>query len=106
MRNSLHISIGQYSDKGRKPTNQDFHGILVPDEPLLALKGIAVVLCDGISSSNVSHIASEMAVKSMLTDYYGTSQSWSVKFRPSRARSDQFLVAFDDPQQPRALRRR
>ena len=79
MRNSPHISVGQYSDKGRKPTNQDFHGILVPDEPLLALKGIAVVLCDGISSSNVSHIASEMAVKSMLTDYYGTSQSWSVK---------------------------
>lgn len=79
MRDTLQISVGQYSDKGRKPTNQDFHGILVPDEPLLALKGIAVVLCDGISSSNVSQIASEMTVASFLTDYYGTSQSWSVK---------------------------
>src|SRR3954470_14911166 len=79
MPRELHISIGQHSDKGRKQTNQDFHGVLVPDEPLLSLKGIAVVLADGISSSNVSHVASESAVKSFLTDYYCTSESWSVK---------------------------
>src|SRR4051812_5885218 len=79
MSRELKISIGQHSDKGRKPTNQDFHGVLIPKEPLLSLKGIAVVLADGISSSNVSHIASESAVKSFLTDYYCTSESWSVK---------------------------
>jgi len=84
MRSTLKISVGQYSDKGRKPANQDFHGILVPDEPLLSLKGIAIVLCDGISSSNVSHIASSTAVKSFLTDYYATSQSWSVKISACR----------------------
>src|ERR1700721_4524221 len=66
-------------DKGRKAANQDFPGILIPEKPLLGLKGIAVVLADGISSSNVSHIASESAVKSFLTDYYCTSESWSVK---------------------------
>jgi len=75
----LRISLGQYSDKGRKPANQDFHGALIPTEPLLNLKGIAVVIADGISSSEVSHIASESAVKSFLTDYYCTSESWSVK---------------------------
>src|ERR1700727_3970770 len=75
----LRISLGQCSDKGSKPSNQDFHRALIPDEPLLGLKGIAVVLADGISSSNVSHIASESAVKSFLTDYYGTSETWSVK---------------------------
>jgi len=79
MSHELKISVGQHSDKGRKPTNQDFHGVLIPEEPLLGLKGIAVVLADGISSSNVSHIASESAVKSFLTDYYCTSESWSVK---------------------------
>jgi serine/threonine protein phosphatase PrpC len=79
MPRELKISVGQHSDKGRKPVNQDFHGILIPEEPLLGLKGIAVVLADGISSSNVSHIASESAVKSFLTDYYCTSESWSVK---------------------------
>ncbi len=80
----LQISLGQYSDKGRKATNQDFHGALIPNEPLLSLKGIAIVMADGISSSNVSHIASESAVKSFLTDYYCTSESWSVKTSAQR----------------------
>ena len=80
----LKISIGQCSEKGRKPTNQDFHGALIPNEPLMSLKGIAIVIADGISSSEVSHIASESAVKSFLTDYYCTSESWSVKTSAQR----------------------
>jgi len=80
----LKISVGQYSDKGRKETNQDFHGVLIPNEPLLSLKGIAIVLADGISSSNVSRIASESAVKGFLTDYYCTSESWSVRTSAQR----------------------
>ena len=84
MRRELKISIGQYSDKGRKDTNQDFHGVLIPQEPLLGLKGIAIVLADGISSSSVSRIASESAVKGFLTDYYCTSDSWSVKTSAQR----------------------
>jgi serine/threonine protein phosphatase PrpC/ribosomal protein L39E/predicted Ser/Thr protein kinase len=84
MSRELQITVGQHSDKGRKPTNQDFHGVLIPDEPLLSLKGIAIVLADGISSSSVSHIASESATKSFLTDYYCTSESWSVKTSAQR----------------------
>ena len=80
----LKISVGQHSDKGRKKTNQDFHGVLIPAEPLLSLKGIAVVLADGISSSNVSRIAAESAVKGFLTDYYCTSESWSVRTSAQR----------------------
>ena len=75
----LAISLGQHSDKGRKETNQDFHGGMIPEEPLLSLKGIAIALADGISTSDVSAVASESAVKSFLTDYYCTSDSWSVK---------------------------
>ncbi len=75
----LTLSIGQYSDKGRKDINQDFHGAYVPLEPQLSAKGIAIALADGISSSEVSHIASESAVKSFLEDYYCTSDAWSVK---------------------------
>src|SRR5256885_4122230 len=84
MPRELKISVGQYSDKGRKETNQDFHGVLVPNEPLLSLKGIAIVLADGISSSNVSREASESAVKGFLTDYYCTSESWSVRSSAQR----------------------
>lgn len=79
MTKQLKISIGQYSDKGRKALNQDFYGSLIPEEPLLSSKGIAIALADGISSSQVSQIASETAVKGFLTDYYSTSDSWSVK---------------------------
>ena len=84
MPRKLQISVGQHSDKGRKEINQDFHGVLIPGEPLLSTKGIAVVLADGISSSNVSQEASESAVKSFLTDYYCTSESWSVKTSAQR----------------------
>jgi serine/threonine protein phosphatase PrpC len=80
----LKVSIGQYSDKGRKPTNQDFHGVRVPDEPLASLKGIAVALSDGISSSDVSQIASQAAVAGFLEDYYCTSDAWSVKTSAER----------------------
>jgi serine/threonine protein phosphatase PrpC len=75
----LKISAGQYSDKGRKETNQDFHGIYVPNEPQLSAKGIAIALADGISSSAVSDVASQYAVTGFLEDYYCTSEAWSVK---------------------------
>jgi len=80
----LKISAGQYSDKGRKETNQDFHGICVPNEPQLSAKGIAVALADGISSSAVSDVASQYAVAGFLEDYYCTSEAWSVKTSAER----------------------
>ncbi len=75
----LKISAGQYSDKGRKETNQDFHGIYAPKEPQLSAKGIAIALADGIGSSAVSDVASQYAVTGFLEDYYCTSEAWSVK---------------------------
>ena len=79
MSSQLKISIGQCSDKGRKATNQDFHGATIPKEPQLTSKGIAVALADGISSSEVSQIASKAAVTGFLEDYFCTSETWSVK---------------------------
>lgn len=79
MTRQLRISVGQYSDKGRKPSNQDFHGICVPREPQLASKGIAIALADGISSSEVSQEAAQAAVTAFLEDYYCTSDAWSVR---------------------------
>ena len=84
MAHELKISIGQHSDRGRKESNQDFHGAMMPGQPMLGLKGITLVLADGISSSAVSRDASESAVKSFLTDYYCTSDAWSVKTSATR----------------------
>jgi serine/threonine protein phosphatase PrpC len=75
----LKIALGQHSHRGRKEINQDFHGACIPDEPQLTAKGIAVALADGVSSSNVSQIASEATVKGFLDDYYCTSAAWSVR---------------------------
>jgi serine/threonine protein phosphatase PrpC len=75
----LKISIGQHSEKGRKESNQDFHGAYIPKEPQLSSKGIAIALADGVSSSEVSHIASETAITGFLEDYFCTSEAWSVK---------------------------
>lgn len=86
-KSQLQVSVGQYSDKGRKPRNQDFHGLCVPFEPQLSSKGIAVALADGISSSDVSHIASETAVAAFLSDYFSTSDAWSVKTSVTRVLS-------------------
>ena len=79
MTQQLRISAGQYSDKGRKEINQDFHGICIPKEPQLSGKGIAIALADGISSSAVSQEAAQAAVLALLEDYYCTSDAWSVK---------------------------
>lgn len=79
MKSQLTVTVGQYSDAGKKTTNQDFHGAYVPEEPLLSRKGIAIAIADGISSSDVSQVASETAVTGFLADYYCTSDAWSVK---------------------------
>jgi len=76
---SLAISIGQHSDRGRKEINQDFHGALIPDGAALAMKGVAIAIADGVSSSPVGGVAAEAAIRSFLTDYYCTSDAWTVK---------------------------
>lgn len=75
----LKVSVGQCSDKGRKAVNQDFHAVQIPKNAMLTMKGVAMAMADGISSSEVSQIASQVAVKNFLDDYYCTSEAWSVK---------------------------
>lgn len=79
MPKQLSISFGQYTNKGVKAINQDFHGVATPASSLLANKGIAIALADGISSSQVSQEASSASVHALMDDYYSTSQAWSVK---------------------------
>lgn len=79
MSKQLSITVGQATSAGRKPANQDFHGLYRPQDAALHSKGIALAIADGISSSDVSHIASETAVSGFLEDYYCTSDAWSVR---------------------------
>ncbi len=79
MSESISLSIGQHSIAGRKDANEDSYGVLIPDAPLLATKGVAMVIADGMSGSDAGKDASESCVKSFLTDYYSTSETWTVK---------------------------
>ena len=77
---TLRVTLGQHSRAGpKKGVNQDFHGAMLPAEPLRSTKGIALALADGIGSSAVSQEASAAAVRSFLDDYYATSDAWSVR---------------------------
>jgi serine/threonine protein phosphatase PrpC len=76
---TLKISIGYASDKGIKPDNEDFFGSIVPEDPQLTHKGIAVAVADGMSGCDAGKQASHCCVVSFLSDYYSTPESWSVK---------------------------
>lgn len=73
------IDLGQSSDKGIKEENQDSYGLLLPESPVLEQKGIAIVIADGVSGCDSGKLASESCVKSLLSDYYCTPDSWTVK---------------------------
>ena len=47
--------------------------------PQRAAKGVALAMADGISSSEVSHEASQYAAGGFLSDHYCTPDAWSVK---------------------------
>jgi len=79
MTSQLSISIGQFSDKGIKSENQDFYGVIIPQEPLMSNKGIVSAIADGVSSSAEGKLASESCVKGFLSDYLSTPESWTVK---------------------------
>ncbi len=80
----LRVSVGQCTEAGRKPLNQDSVGARIAQGALLERKGVACAVADGISSSPVSHLASETAVTGFLADYYSTPDTWSVQTSAER----------------------
>lgn len=84
MKSNLMISYGQYSDKGLKAQNQDSHALFIPKLAQRKLKGIAVAIADGISTSSVSQIASQTAVTRFIDDYYCTSDTWTTQTSGTR----------------------
>jgi serine/threonine protein phosphatase PrpC len=77
--NTMAISVGQATEAGVKPVNEDCVGVRIPDDGLLATKGIAAVIADGVSAASAAKEAAEMCVQGFLTDYYSTPESWQVK---------------------------
>ena len=79
MHPKLKVSVGQFSDRGGKPENEDFYGFSEPNASQLTFKGIAVAISDGMSGSEGGKQASRACVIGLLSDYYSTPESWSVE---------------------------
>ncbi|MEP4808485.1 MAG: protein phosphatase 2C domain-containing protein, partial [Luteolibacter sp.] len=79
LKGNIGLSSGQFTDPGPKPVNEDFLGIQIPTDSLLATKGIAACIADGVSAASAAKEASESAVRGFLSDYYETPESWQVK---------------------------
>lgn len=75
----LKITVNSHSIAGVKPENQDNCAYYAPDNQALEYKGIASVMADGVSASARAKEASSCCVKSFLSDYYSTPDSWSTE---------------------------
>ena len=75
---SLAISAGHATLAGRRERNEDFVGMVTPNEPELSSKGLIAAIADGVSGNQGGSEASEYAVRGLLADYYATPDTWPV----------------------------
>jgi serine/threonine protein phosphatase PrpC len=59
--------------------NEDCYGMVTAsEEPSAVLRGVAIAIADGVSASGQGRRASEIAITTVLRDYYATPDSWHV----------------------------
>ncbi|MDP2248763.1 MAG: bifunctional protein-serine/threonine kinase/phosphatase [Nitrosomonadales bacterium] len=73
---TLKIIIGQSSLTGPRDRNEDYIGVVTPASEQLATKGAIVAIADGVGGNAGGREASEMTVRSVLSDYYATPDTW------------------------------
>jgi len=71
------FSVAQNTDTGHKPQNEDSVGFYIPDEPLLAIKGMIAMIADGVSSAEAGKEASHQCVNQFIGEFYNTPELWS-----------------------------
>jgi protein phosphatase len=74
----LTLSIGECTATGPRERNEDFSGVVTPENEQLAAKGVLLAVADGVSGHLGGREASEMSVRSLLSDYYATPDTWEV----------------------------
>lgn len=75
----LQLRLGHAGAAVTGKHNEDFYGIVTPDEEPEALsRGVAVAIADGVSGNGSGRLASETVVRSVLRDFYATPAHWSV----------------------------
>src|SRR4051794_26294265 len=74
----LAISAGHATLTGLRQRNEDFVGMVTPNEPELSTKGLIAAIADGVSGNEGGREASEYSVRGLLADYYATPDTWPV----------------------------
>lgn len=78
-KHSFSATIGVCTEAGIKPVNEDAVGFHIPEDHLINTKGMVAVVADGVSTAEAGKEAAERCVNTVLTDYYTTPETWSVK---------------------------
>ncbi|MFZ6771372.1 protein kinase domain-containing protein [Undibacterium sp. SXout7W] len=74
----LIASTGHQSVAGIRSRNEDFIGMVTPDEPERSSKGLIMAIADGVSGNEGGREAAEYSVRGLLTDYYATPDTWEI----------------------------
>lgn len=74
----LTTAVGHASLAGKRERNEDFVGMVTPNEPELSTKGLIAAIADGVSGNEGGREASEYTVRGLLADYYATPETWPV----------------------------
>jgi len=74
----LIVSTGHQSVAGIRSRNEDFIGMVTPDEPERSSKGLIMAIADGVSGNEGGREAAEYSVRGLLTDYYATPDTWEI----------------------------
>jgi serine/threonine protein phosphatase PrpC len=74
----LVIHAGHATSAGLCERNEDFVGMVTPNDPELSRKGLIAAIADGVSGSAGGREAAEYSVRGLLSDYYATPDTWPV----------------------------
>ena len=74
----LKLTAAHQTTTGLRERNEDFAGMIIPEEPVLSTRGMIAAVADGVSSSQGGGEAAEYAVRSLLRDYYASPEPGEV----------------------------
>ncbi len=74
----LELSVAYASQTGPRERNEDYCGIVTPQDSQLTIKGATLAIADGISGNAGGREAAEYTVRGLLSDYYATPETWAI----------------------------
>ncbi len=81
---SLRVSYGQAYLAQDRQSARSAMTVCDPEDPRLAIKGMAAVVADSIWRNSLAKQAGETCVRGFIADYFATPDQWDVKYSANR----------------------